>query len=702
MIVGKCGGVPLAIMAMAGLANSSADTLQVDNALLCFDYVSLFPKDDLIDADRLIHLWNAEVLITTGDHSNPEEIGRRCFNKFIELCIFEEVKQDEDGVVRSCRVHPTMHDLACFGAKKENTMDPVPGDVHDKLLRASFDFRLCDLRRIPQSLFEKAKGLRTILFHAETRPQDPEMVKTMESTCDKIFKTFEGLQVLDLQHLGLTRVPKSIGKLKHLIHLDLSHNNIEKLPSSITKLSRLRTLKLSRCHLLKELPPGIKNLTSLETLSHFVVSTNDPMGKELNDLNKLKGHLEILNLERFQATSSKCLNKKEHLQRLTLIWDQDEDGRKPQDDEKSLKALEPHWNLSVLHVAGYKGGKFPSWLRSLNNLVKFILYGCAGCEILPPLDELRSLKTLELRMMHSLKFIAEKCGNEIEVGGIRASSSSVTTLTVQLFPSLKELKLCDCPNLGSWWKTDGSNNRRIFSCISRLWIQNCPKLTCMPLYPGLDEVLVLLDANVKPMMDTLRYQTEEGFVPLSKVKSMQIASIKQSPREENPHIRECPPLESLPQGFKHLSSLRSLTIENCPTLDLQSSSDELEGLTNLRSLIIRGIPKLKSLPRGLENLTSLREITLHGCRELTSLPESIGKLTSLGILKICECCRLGSLTEGMRELKSLHTLIIKDCPLLLPRCQRRTGDDWPQIAHIKNILVRKTPEDFGRGKLRLR
>jgi hypothetical protein len=44
-----------------------------------------------------------------------------------------------------------------------------------------------------------------------------------------------------------------------------------------------------------------------------------------------------------------------------------------------------------------------------------------------------------------------------------------------------------------------------FSCISKLNSQYCPQLACMPLYPGLDEELVLVESNVKSMTDTMHY-----------------------------------------------------------------------------------------------------------------------------------------------------------------------------------------------------
>ncbi|MED6220337.1 hypothetical protein PIB30_043946 [Stylosanthes scabra] len=743
-IMHNCNGVPLAIKLVSTFLDSRAGSLHQEPKLsdmfprrLMLEppelqflaYVSLFPDDYLIHADRLIHLWIAEGFAA-------EESCGLVFHHFVDSGIFQVVKteEDDDAIVKSCRVQAYMQELAFSIAKKD---DCITTGIDDSqvILRASFDMRSADSVSKLDSFLKndkRAKDVRTILFHAILESplvlgiQQEERMN--EYTCDKLLSTCKALRLLDLQHLGMNMVPSSIGKFKDLTYLDLSYNNIEKLPNSITKLSQLKTLKLSQCHLLKELPKdlkdltklthlhidgcvniqsmprGISKLTCLQTLSQFVVGKNEPMAchEELKELNHLRGNLEILYPERLKlqsSSSSKWMDQKEHLRRLTFRFDQHDKGDK-ENQEGAFQVLEPHPNLTVLHVVGYKGNEFPSWIPSLVSLVKLSLYNCATPEPLPPLDKLPFLKVLELRRMHCLQFIAEECDDSVH----------------EVFPSLKELTLWDCPKLESWWRKDNNNdgkdkNSVIFRCLSVLRIQYCPNLTRMPLYPTLDEKLVLVESSVKPMRDTIHYgdSKEAETDPFSKLKCMFIASIEKSPPAEwlikftslqELHIRDCFQLEALPSGFNHLTSLRSLTIENCPVLDLDLSSCEWEGLKNLHSLIIREIPKLKSLPMGLENVKTLQEIRLHDCAGLTSLSQGIDNLTSLVRLEICGCQNLVFLPEGIRKLTLLDTLVIKDCPLLMPRCQRGTGDDWPQISHVKNILVKQTSQDV-LGKLRM-
>lgn len=73
------------------------------------------------------------------------------------------------------------------------------------------------------------------------------------------------LQVLDLHHNHLEKLPEEIGLLKSLRVLYLHHNRLKKLPDSIGNLARLQSLDLSD-NALKELPSTLSKLKRLRTL----------------------------------------------------------------------------------------------------------------------------------------------------------------------------------------------------------------------------------------------------------------------------------------------------------------------------------------------------------------------------------------------------------------------------------------------------
>nr|KYP66437.1 Putative disease resistance protein RGA4 [Cajanus cajan] len=635
-IVGQCRGVPLAIIAMAKwLQSPRSEYLMPVEQLICsyydkvyeegfpykcFPYFSLFPQDFLFDAERLIHLWMAE-----GFLGSPEpETGRGYLRDFVGRSMFQDVKVDEFGEVRSFKLHPLMHDIARFVADREIiTMDPIGHKVHGKVKRASFDLSLNFSRGIPRPLYDKAKSsLASLLFFANPESRFPMQLDMSTSMLENIFKSFKKLRVLDLRDLEIGTVPSSIGDLKDLEYLDLSQNNImEKLPNNITKLFKLQTLKLFCCYSLKELPKDFENLkqlkhldiegclslthmppkmgklTSLQTLSAFVANKDDPKGglEELLNLNKLRGHLEILYLDRVQqfGNSKSGCRQKIGVQSLTLRWDLKIDQGKIQHHLLPEDFLMSHFELRVLILMGYRVpdlSLFKSTSTQFEHLVKLSLQDCQ-CEYISQEDALpQQLKTLELIRLDNLEYVARNCDKD-----------------AAFYKTLVELTVWGCPKLKSWW-------------------------------PEVKEGTGARDS-----------------IPL-----------------ENFHIQNCNHLKNLCDAFQHLSSLQRLTIENCADIHLCGPNNQWNGLKSLRFLTIREIPILSSLSFG-DSVTTLRELTVHNCEGLTSISDSIGKLTSLRRLEISKCNKLKSLPKEMENLKSLKTLLILNCKLLLSRCQQETG-----------------------------
>ena len=109
--------------------------------------------------------------------------------------------------------------------------------------------------------------------------------------------------------------------------------------------------------------------------------------------------------------------------------------------------------------------------------------------------------------------------------------------------------------------------------------------------------------------------------------------------------------------------------------------------SSLKSLSIRRINDPISLPEGLQHVSTLQTLRISGCFSLATLPDWIGSLTSLSYLSIQYCPELRSLPEEMRSLRHLYTLEIGGCPCLYERCQMETGEDWPKISHIPEIII---------------
>ncbi|MFQ6635826.1 hypothetical protein Gotur_010201 [Gossypium turneri] len=634
-ILENCAGVPLAIKTIGGMLSFKGTLIEWQSFLdrqlsrislreneildslglsyshlpshlkLCFAYCGLYPRGHAIDVQTLVQFWIAQGFVKQSNPSQSlDEIGFGYFKDLVERSFFQEVGERYLGEGLTCKMHDLIHDLAIFVAKK-----------NDIVVDSNFSARgvggTCLHVSVNPSLIPLIKGkrLRTLLHFPNKREKRQHM---SDETWDSIISNCIHLRVLKLDDLDINKVPRSIHKLKHLRYLDLSNNpNLKILPKSICKIPNLQALKLDWCSQLKELPKKIENLvnlthitceqchslthmprgigmlTSLQTLSGFVVDKDGSYGgadlSELSGLNNLRGQLRIKNLgfvknakEIFRAAN---LKEKQHLRSLVLVWSGDSD-----DDDKSLEDLQPHPNLESLLVIGWRGdAKFPSWISLLTNLVNISIWGPSKFKHFPSFAQLPCLQHLFILDLIELEYMDNNNPN-----GRQGDLES-------FFPLLKRLHIQNCPNMKRWWRKrpiddDNEDDSTVigtsttaFPCLSHLHIEDCP-LTSMPLYPSLDE-LILVNTSSRPLKQTLK---------------MNITSI--SPSTSTP---------SLP-----LSKLSSFHVQNIEGLDTCMLDEWLQHLTNLQQLYLIDLPNLTSLPDEMRRLTNLQQLNIDGVPQL--------------------------------------------------------------------------------------
>uniref|UniRef100_A0A803N5G6 Uncharacterized protein n=1 Tax=Chenopodium quinoa TaxID=63459 RepID=A0A803N5G6_CHEQI len=408
----------------------------------CFSYCAVFPKNCIIDKQRLIRLWMAQGYIVPIDKGQSiEEAGEEYISILVRRCFFHNVRKSENGEIGSFMIHDLMHDIAQNVIGKELCTTKAASGNLDKNVR--------HLSLAGSSFAKYSFGkthIRSYFYAGYWRHDADEMDKV---TLEAIVTNCRCLRALDLAFSTIKSLPSSIGELLHL-----RCEKLKELPKDVSSLVKLETLDIDGCSSLSFMPKGIDKLSNLRTLNKFIVGGEGSCSgwkqwfdrlEYLTALNNLKGRLEIdirwpNNATCVQESSMRgglYLRHKEHLSRVKVDFKLDEcSGRINNDVERRLmEELQPHSNLKELVVRGYHGARMPSWVTLLPNLVDLRLFNCGELDYLPCLGSLSYLKFLKLSQFDKLEHI------EADVSPPGYILASESTRVSSLFPSLEHLEL---------------------------------------------------------------------------------------------------------------------------------------------------------------------------------------------------------------------------------------------------------------------
>ncbi|XP_058195748.1 putative late blight resistance protein homolog R1B-16 isoform X4 [Rhododendron vialii] len=535
-IAGKCKGLPLAVVAIAGILAMEDKTLDVWEKVAknlcsiiaknkegcmeilelsynhlplhlkaCFLYIGGHPEDSKIPVRKLIWLWIAEGFIQQSDGGKSlEAIAQDYLIGLIDRnLVMIATKSKSHGGIKACCIHDLLRELCLKKAEEDNFLAQNYGDdsfsssttnKHRRLFVGRHFFR--KLPRRP-----RARNLRSFLFlslpnsshslpnysYSRLELLNPFMTRphSMQMNLSFFVENFELLRVLHV--LSVTSQGEiGIGDLVHLRYLafGLQEGKLYHCaPNCFHYLSNLETLNLQVTFRVKILLP--RDIVKMVKLRHLYTK---------------KGIFEYHHVSNYDEEEGSMLDSLQTLHRMCVC-------------EHCLRFLERTPNLRKLGLCGDRRHYIFADLEFLKCLEILYVYSRSinGLKLPPTLTRL------------TLKYT-----------GLKWEDLSII---LQTLPSLEVLKLLRNACVGPVWDTSELE-------------EGFPQLKC----------LRLEDLNIKEWN----------------------ASEDQFPRLEVLVILWCRRLKRIPIDFANLNELREITIKHSSQSAEESAREIQEKQRNRR------------------------------------------------------------------------------------------------------------------------
>ncbi|KAE8674464.1 CC-NBS-LRR class disease resistance protein [Hibiscus syriacus] len=543
VMVEQCGGLPLAIVVLGGILATKTSLNEWDRVSenvksylnrskvqgqgtmevlalsyddlpthlrSCFLYLSHFPEDYLIKAERLIQLWVAEGIVPSteegdGEWGVAEDVAEHYLTELEGRCMIQvRIRDVVTSKVDTFQMHDLIRDLCLSKAKEENFVFIVD-ESNARSLSTIRKVRRVSMHELFETKYIRCPNLRSLSFFNTRRLRELFEVE-IPSACIvgpfsrlrcfwyilaayisflkargfwvhifinlKLLRVlnYEGLQTfsdckligdignlihlrfLSLQWLNFTstKLPSSLGNLRCLQTLDLRINEDDTIhvPDVIWRMKELRHLYLPyKCDYKTKL--RLDTLRKLLTLVNF--NTKNCYLKDLSNMTRLR-ELEIrgpFNIEYFneELYSNSPIIRSKYLHTLAIINSEVIDARYLTDLLSSCVSI-------CKLIIDAEISKLPEHLSS--NLAYIILRGCKLQE--DPMPTLEKLPNLRFLRFYYNSFIGKQM-----------------CCSAKGFPKLESLSLIDLKELEQWEVGKGA-----MPCLRRLKIESCRKLEMLP------------------------------------------------------------------------------------------------------------------------------------------------------------------------------------------------------------------------------
>ncbi|CAL4984921.1 unnamed protein product [Urochloa decumbens] len=295
----------------------------------CSLYLSIFPKGFKISRKRLIRRWVAEGFASEKQGLSEEDVAESYFNHLIRRKIIRPVEHSSNGKVKTCQVHDMILEYIVSKSSEENFTTVIGG--HWLVPMHSNKVRRLSLQSIDPNHAKAVEKmnlshLRSLSVFGSLNQLPSHSLKTglvqvldlegctgfKEKHIKEISKMLL-LKYLSLRKTDINKFPPNIDKLQYLETLDIRETNVEHLPKSVGQLDRMSNIfggdKMTRKAL--KLPEEIKmeTMRALHILSGIEIVEGSTVLANLHNFTGLK-KLVIYKLVRSHQPISKAGNGK--------------------------------------------------------------------------------------------------------------------------------------------------------------------------------------------------------------------------------------------------------------------------------------------------------------------------------------------------------------------------------------------------------
>ncbi|XP_021862981.2 disease resistance protein RPM1-like [Spinacia oleracea] len=423
-MVKKCKGLPLAIVAIAGLLSTKKKVpfewnkmrnsidfelgrnrrLSSTKRILllsyyelpyylkpCFLYFCMFPKGFSINGNKLFRVWIAEGFIQNQQGKTLEDVAEDFVNELVNRSLVE-VDMVNENILKTIskrnrlyKVHDILREMIIIPKTESLGFCLYLGKESDFSTTKHF-------RRFSIDPDFTSKSVLEVLNSSSTRSllSVSNFNLFSESYLNSILRVARLLKVLDLEDALINHFPEELGNLQHLRYLSLRNTDVQVLPKSIGNLRNLQTIDLKRS-LLVELP---KEIAHCHNLRHLLIGNREMKAVNIQD-GMLENFKELQKLACVAANKVNILDELWHLKylrRLQITKLRKEHGMqlcRAIEEMKLLRSLSLESMsfdeiLDIQHITSpplllerlYLGGllvKLPGWIAKLNNLTSLYL-----------------------------------------------------------------------------------------------------------------------------------------------------------------------------------------------------------------------------------------------------------------------------------------------------------------------------------------